>query len=138
MEKLFRLEIITPQRVVFDGLVHQVQAPGVGGRFGILYNHTAFLTTLQVGHIEIDTEAGKKWFATSGGFAEVMNNKMSILVETAEEASEINTERAQQARDRAWKRLHEEKTKDIDIPRAQAALARAMNRLLVAEHKSGS
>ncbi len=138
MDKLFKLEIITPQRVVFSGPVRQVQAPGIGGRFGILYNHTPFLTTLRIGAIEVDTENGKKWFAASGGFAEVMENKMSILVETAEEASEIDVQRAQAARERAWKRLHEERTADIDHARAQAALARAINRLTVAEQRARS
>jgi F-type H+-transporting ATPase subunit epsilon len=136
MEKLFRLEIITPQRVVFDGQVRQVRAQGIGGRFGILYNHTPFLTTLQVGSIEVEIESGDRWFAAGNGFAEVMNNKMSILVESAEEASEIDVNRAQLARERAWKRLHEEKTKDIDVPRAQGALARALNRLAVAGHRA--
>lgn len=131
MDKTFTLEIITPQRVVFKGEVKHVKAPGVGGSFGVLYNHTPFLTALKIGVIEVETESGKLWFATCHGFAEVMANKMSVLVESAEAAGEIDVDRAQKARDRAWKRLHEDLTKDIDVPRAQAALARALNRLAV-------
>jgi F-type H+-transporting ATPase subunit epsilon len=134
MDKTFTLEIITPQRIVFKGEVKHVKAPGAGGSFGVLYNHTPFLTALKIGVIEIETESGKVWFATCSGFAEVMANKMSILVENAEAASEIDVERAQKARERAWKRLHEDLSKDIDVPRAQAALARALNRLVVASH----
>lgn len=132
MDKTFTLEIITPQRTVFKGDVKHVKAPGVGGSFGVLYNHTPFLVALKIGVIEIETESGKLWFATCSGFAEVMANKMTILVENAEAAGEIDIERAQRARDRAWKRLHEDVSKDIDVPRAQAALARALNRLAVA------
>jgi len=138
MRKLFDLEIITPERMVFKGAVRHVQAPGVGGSFGILYNHTPFLTMLKVGCIEIDTEEGVKWYATSGGFAEVMDNKMSILVETAEESGNIDVDRARQSRDRALKRLQEIKAEKIDVARAQASLARALNRLTVAEHTSRS
>jgi len=135
MEKTFKLEIITPEHVVYDGLAQHVQAPGIGGKFGILYNHAPFLTMLKVGCIEIKTEAGTKQYATSGGFAEVMENKMSILVETAEEAGDIDIDRASQARDRALQRLREAKTAEIDVARAQSALARALNRLHVAENQ---
>jgi len=134
MDKTFTLEIITPQRTVFKGDVKHVKAPGVGGSFGVLYNHTPFLVALKIGVIEIETESGKLWFAACCGFAEVMANKMTILVENAETAGEIDIERAQRARDRAWKRLHEDLSKDIDVPRAQAALARALNRLAAASH----
>ncbi|HNW58112.1 MAG TPA: F0F1 ATP synthase subunit epsilon [bacterium] len=132
MDKTFTLEIVTPTKVVGKEEVVHVKAPGVAGYFGVLYNHAPFLTALKVGVIEARTPAGMRYYATSGGFCEVMENQMKILVETAEPAGEIDIERAKQARDRAMARL-EQHTPDIDVPRAQASLARAMNRIQVAE-----
>jgi len=132
MDKTFRLEIVTPLKVVFSDDVTHVRAPGITGYFGVLANHTPFLTALRIGAIEVEQENKKHLFATSGGFAEVMHNKMKILVESAEEATEIDIERAMQAKERALKRL-QEKHPDIDIDRAQSALARAMNRLKIAK-----
>ncbi len=132
MDKTFTLEIVTPAKVVSTEEVVHVKAPGVAGYFGVLHNHAPFLTALKVGVIEARTPAGMRYYATSGGFCEVMDNRMKVLVETAEAATEIDVERAKQARDRAMARL-EQHTPDIDIPRAQAALARAMNRIQVSE-----
>ncbi|HOT95663.1 MAG TPA: F0F1 ATP synthase subunit epsilon [bacterium] len=132
MDKTFTLEIVTPTKVVSTEKVLHVKAPGVAGYFGVLHNHAPFLTALKVGVIEARTPAGMRYYATSGGFCEVMENRMKILVETAEAATEIDVERAKQARDRAMARL-EHRSPDIDIPRAQAALARAMNRIQVSE-----
>ena len=87
-----------------------------------------------MGVIEVKTEKGTVFFATSGGFAEVVENDMNVLVETCEAATDIDIERAERARDRAMQRL-KQATKDIDIPRAQAALARSLNRLQVAQMK---
>ncbi len=132
--KLFTFEIVTPHKVVFSAPVLSIQAPGVAGYFGILANHAPFLTALRIGAIHVNTDNGEKVFATSGGFSEVINNKMTILAESAEEGPEIDIERAKQARDRALQRL-KEKHSDMDLDRAQLALQRALNRLAVAEQK---
>jgi len=128
MDKTFKLEIVTPVKVVFTGEVLHVKAPGINGYFGILHNHAPFLTALKIGVIEVRSGQGMKFFATSGGFAEVVENEMKILVETCEAAEDIDIERAERARDRAMQRL-EHRSPDVDVVRAQAALARAMNRL---------
>ncbi len=132
MSKTYHLEIVTPIRIVFSDNIIHVKAPGIAGYFGVLYNHAPFLTALKVGIISVTTEKGMIYFSTSGGFAEVAENEMKILVETCERAEEIDIERAKNARDRALSRL-QQKTIDIDIPRAQAALARALNRIHTAE-----
>jgi F-type H+-transporting ATPase subunit epsilon len=134
--KTFLLEIVTPFRKVFADRVSAIVAPGEAGYFGVLPRHTPFLTSLRVGHIKIERNlAGQEeqilYFSTSGGFAEVLPTGMKILAETAEEASEIDVKRAEAAKGRATKRLHEGR-KQWDIERAQAALARALNRLEVA------
>ncbi len=132
MDKTFTLEIVTPIKVVFKQEVLHVKAPGVAGYFGVLHNHAPFLTALKVGVVEVRMAAGMRFFATSGGFCEVMDNLMKVLVETSEAAEAIDVERAKQARDRAMARL-EKRAPDINVPRAQASLARAINRLGVAE-----
>jgi F-type H+-transporting ATPase subunit epsilon len=134
MDKTFKLEIVTPVKVIFTGAVLHVKAPGIKGYFGILHNHAPFLTALKIGVIEVRSGQGMKLFATSGGFAEVVENVMKILVETCEAAAEIDIERAERARDRAMQRL-EHRSADVDAVRAQAALARAMNRLQAVQMK---
>lgn len=133
-DKTFKLEIVTPHKVVFSDNVTHVRAPGIAGSFGVLANHTPFLTALGVGAIEVEQGKNEIIFATSGGYAEVMHNKMTVLVESAEEASEIDVERAKQARDRALKRL-QNKNPDVDLDRAKGALTRALNRLTIASRK---
>jgi F-type H+-transporting ATPase subunit epsilon len=134
MEKTFKLEIISPVRVVFSDDVTQVKAPGKMGYFGVLPNHAPFLTHLRTGAVEVEKDGKTITFAVTGGFSEVLNNKMVILADAAESIEEIDIERATKARDRAAKRL-EDKQPDTDIPRAQAALARALNRLEVASKR---
>jgi F-type H+-transporting ATPase subunit epsilon len=130
MAELFSFEIITPMRSVYSGDVVHVKAPGITGYFGILSQHLPYLTVLKIGTIEVDLENGKKIFATSGGYAEVYENKMTVLAETAEEASEIDIERAEKARDRALSRL-QSRAPEIDSVRARLALMRALNRLKI-------
>lgn len=138
--KTFLLEIVTPFRKVFSDEVNAIMAPGEEGYFGVLPRHTPFLTSLRVGAIKVEMNSrGEEeapqvlYFATSGGFAEVLPNSVRVFAETAEEATEIDVHRAEAARDRALKRIHEGR-KQWDIERAEAALVRAINRTEVA-HK---
>jgi len=132
MDKTYLLEIVTPVKIEYRDQVIHVRAPGVAGYFGVLHNHAPFLTALKVGIIEVKTQSGMRFFATSGGFCEVMENQMRILVETCEAAEHIDVERAKASRDRALARL-KEKAEDLDYTRAQASLARALNRLEVVD-----
>jgi F-type H+-transporting ATPase subunit epsilon len=139
--KTFLLEIVTPFRKVFSDRVSAIIAPGEEGYFGVLPGHTPFLASLRTGAIKVEiTLSGQEqrvlYFATSGGFAEVLPGSVRILAETAEPASEIDVKRAEAAKERASKRLHEGR-KHWDIERAQAALARALNRLEIAGRNDG-
>lgn len=127
-EHFFKLEIVTPTRMVFSGDVKHVRAPGVAGYFGVLAHHIPFVAPIKIGIIEVNVDSTTINFTTSGGFVEVFDNTMTILAETAERVTEIDVDRAQNAKERALKRLHD-KTSDIDVPRARLALARALNRL---------
>jgi F-type H+-transporting ATPase subunit epsilon len=129
------LEVATPTRLVLADVVDEVVAPGSEGYFGVLPGHAPFLTTLGVG--EITYRKGREEFhlAVAGGFAEVRNDKVIVLADTAERPAEIDRPRAERARERAERRLGGrtgEAQEEIDFPRASAAHARALARLQVA------
>ena len=128
----FQLEIVTPEKTVYSGRVESVQAPGTEGGFGVLAGHHPMLASLDVGQI-VFREAGEgpKVAATSGGFAQVQRDGVTVLAETAELAGEIDVARAEAARDRARERLARRREAAVDAVRAEMALARALNRLRV-------
>ena len=131
-EKSFKLEVVTPRKIAFSESVQSFTAPGSLGSFQVLHDHAALLSSTTIGEVKLVDDSGKTFkFATSGGFVQVLSNTVTMLAETAERSDEIDTSRAEAARDRALKRLAEKKA-EIDIARARLALARALNRLSVA------
>ena len=131
-EKAFMLEIVTPRKVVFRGEATSFSAPGTLGGFQVLYNHAPLLSTLEIGKLKVkDKQGDDSFYSTSGGFIEVKNNEVVVVVETAEPANEIDVERAKAAKQRAEERLRS-KHEDIDLERARFALLRSLNRLRVA------
>ena len=134
LNRSFHLEIRTPEKLIYEGDVTSVQAPGVEGNFQILAGHIPFLTALDVGEIRIrESSDASQLMATTGGVFEVLRTGVTALVETAEWASEIDVSRAEQARDRAQAQL-KANASDLKRPRAEAALARAKNRIKVASN----
>ena len=130
----FKVEVVTPDGVVFSEDIVSLKVPGTEGMFGVLVNHAPFMTGITIGTIEVNTGAKITYIAASGGFAEVMPDKTTIMAETAEIGGKIDIERAQEARNRAQERLFI-KAPEVDIDRAQLALARAINRIRVAAMK---
>lgn len=130
----FQLEVVTPDGPVFARSVTSLRAPGVDGQFGVLANHAPFMTSLDMGSIEAKDEQDTYILATSGGFIEVLLQKATILAETAELRENIDVERAKTAAERAQQRIARQSV-DIDITRAELALAKAINRLKVAAIK---
>src|SRR3990172_8898649 len=132
MADKIRLRVVTPSRLMLDEEVDEVTAPGELGEFGVLPNHISFLSTLVPGEMSYKQGANKRLLAVSGGYAEVLDNVMTVLAPAAEFGSEIDTARAQQAKERAERRVQElgRGEKDFDI--AEAALRRALVRLQVA------
>lgn len=134
MSEKFSLQIISPERVVFEGEVEAVYAPGKEGEFGVLPGHAPYLVQLKIGELRILKD--NKWTcaAISGGFSEVEYKSMKILAEAAELSHEIDVERAKAAKQRAEQKLQKNlKADDDEFILAQAALERALNRLKVAE-----
>ena len=129
------LEVVTPEKIVVSEEAQIVASPGSLGEFGVLSGHTPFLTTLKTGMIRFSDANGKENFVfVSGGFAEALPDKVTVLAESAEKRSDIDIARAKEALERAQKRLAEERTReDIDFNRARAALERATVRIRIAE-----
>ncbi len=129
-----RLEVVTPEKQVVNDLAQIVMAPGSMGEFGVLAGHTPFMTSLNTGAIHYRDENGKDQFVfVSGGFAEALPDKVTVLAESAERMEDIDVDRAKEAVQRAEKRLSEGRAKEkVDIARAKAALDRAVVRIRIA------
>ncbi len=133
LNRRFNLEIRTPEKLIYEGAVTSVRAPGVEGNFEILAGHIPFLTVLEVGEIRLRETDTPLLLATGGGVFEVLRTGVTALVETAEWASGIDVERAQNALERAQAYLNANEA-ELNRPRAEAALARAQNRIKVASN----
>ena len=131
MAEFFQLEIVTPEKKVVDTAAEEVQIPGKNGYLGILPGHAPLITELAVGEITYREHATEQHLAVAWGFAEVLPEKVTILAETAERPSEIDVERARNAKERAEKFLTSGDP-NVDVERALDALHRAETRLDVA------
>ncbi len=129
----FNLDIVTPTRNLEEMVVSYVRCPGLDGSFGIMANHQEGIFSLDIGEIMIKTKSETKYLSTSGGFAEIVNDGVSILVETVESASDIDIPRAEAALQRARDRKSSSDNENLDQARLESALSRAMNRLQVAK-----
>ena len=129
----FNLDVVTPTRDLEEMVVSYVRCPGLDGSFGIMANHQDGIFSLDIGEIMIKTKSETKYLSTSGGFAEIVNDGVSILVETVESASDIDIPRAEAALQRARDRKSSSDNKNLDQVRLESALSRALNRLQVAK-----
>jgi len=130
------LEIISPEKKVYSGKVKSVTIPGTKGNFQVLYNHAPLISTFEIGIIKLSlSDDSTLVFTTSGGSAEVLDNKVLILSDTVEPVESIDIERARSAKERAEGRLTS-KGVIIDVDRARVALARALNRIKASEKYS--
>lgn len=128
----FKLEIVTPEKVLLSQDVVSLVAPSVKGSLGILAHHAPLMTELAIGEIDVRDAAGNLTiYATSGGFMEVSENTVRILADTAENAADIDVERAREALKRAQDRIRDHKD-DTDLTRAEGSVKRALNRLHIA------
>ncbi|MBO8129421.1 MAG: F0F1 ATP synthase subunit epsilon [Peptococcaceae bacterium] len=133
-EKLQKLSVVTPQKVIYADEVRFVKVRGTAGELGILPEHAPLITSLDIGVAHIQKDNQWKKVAVHGGFMEVGGNRTIILANTAELADDIDVARAQRAKERAEERLAS-KSADIDLVRAEAALKRALARLEAADAK---
>jgi F-type H+-transporting ATPase subunit epsilon len=129
------VEIVTVERKLLEESgIDEVIAPGVDGQLAVLPKHAAFMTMLAPGELILKKGAEEIPFAVTGGFFEVLNDRVIVLADAAERADEIDTERAEKAREAA-KHAMENRESIEDLAAVQASLQRAMIRLRVAENR---
>ena len=134
MAESFELEIVTPEKLVVKEAVEEAQIPGLDGYLGILPGHAPLITELGVGIITYRAGGTTKTLSVAWGFAEVLQDKVTILAETVERPDEIDVARAQQAKERA-EQLLKSNDPELDYERAQDDLRRAETRLRVATER---
>ena len=135
MAEKIKLELVTPYNRVLSEEVDEVTAPGSVGEFGVLPDHTSLLTTLKVGDLSYKQDGKTFHVAVNWGYVEVEDDVMTVLVETAEPADQIDVERAKEALSRAEKALKTLSSEDKKFKVMEAALERAMIRVQVASKK---
>ncbi|MEL1133580.1 F0F1 ATP synthase subunit epsilon [Desulfitobacterium sp. THU1] len=133
MAGTFTLRVVSPEGNVLKEEAEFVVLPGETGEVGILPNHAPLITALGIGVIRYTVNGKVEKIATSGGFVEVSDNKVTVLADTAEPGDKIDLERAIAAKERAEKRLAQ-KTDGIDSKRAELALLRAVARIHAAQN----
>ena len=129
------LEVITPERKVYEDDVDMVVAPASEGYVGILPHHVPLFTTLGPGEFKVKKGGVEEVLAVFGGFMDVRGDRVVVLTDAAEPADEIDANRAQQARDAAQQVLAAGPASAADEQRARAELQRALVRLRVSESR---
>ncbi len=134
-----QLEIVTPERRVYADEVDMVLVPGIEGEMGILPHHTPLVSLLGMGELKIRKGGDEESFAIVGGFLQVGPDKVVVMAETADMASEIDLEKAQEARREAERALESGYHEGADLAAARAQLQQALLRIQVAErrHREG-
>ena len=131
-----RLEIVTAERILFEGEVDVVVVPGADGEIGVLPKHAALMTVLQPGELRYRTGDSEEQFVVTGGFVEVRGDRVSVLADAAEHIDEIDMARVEEAIARAQERIAEQRG-DVDLERALSSLRRARVRLNVTRRRRG-
>jgi len=134
MVDMMKLDVITAERTVFSDNIEMVLAPGMEGELGILPHHAGLMTVLQPGELMIRKDGIETFIAIAGGFMEVLNNKVTILADAAENSDEINEERAALAMEKA-QALVANRDSDVDLEKALNQVRRAQVRLDVARKR---
>ena len=133
------LEIVTPEKLAYQDEVDSVQLPGSEGELGVLPHHAPLVSTLGAGELRLRKGGTEESFAIVGGFLQVLPDKVVVMAETADMASEIDLEKAQEARRQAEQALEGGYVEGADLSAARAALQAALIRIRVAErrHREG-
>lgn len=132
---MLNLEIITPRKTVVKDEVEMVEATGSSGEFGILPGHTEFLTTLDIGEIRYMKGGQMNYLASGSGFAEVVDDKVVILINTAEFAKDIDVERAKASMERVQEILRSLSYDQAEYRMYELALLKSIARISVASKK---
>jgi F-type H+-transporting ATPase subunit epsilon len=126
------LDIVTPEKLAYSGSVDEVTCPGSEGEFGVLRGHASLLSAIKFGELSFLKDGKRVSYAVNTGYAEVTGSKVTVLVETAERADQIDLERARRAKEAAEQKLVKFAKEDPEFERARIALERAEARLKIA------
>lgn len=139
MARSLPLRIATPEQLLLEEQVIGLRAPAVEGQLGVLAGHAPMIAELTIGELVVRPQSGQvRHFATTGGLLRVERDGVTVLADAAEEAEEIDVERARAALERAQQRLRRRQARPaMDALRAELALARALNRLRIATGPGG-
>ena len=129
------LEIVTPERLAYSDTVDAVVLPGSEGELGVLPHHAPLVSMLGVGELRIRKGGAVETFAIIGGFLQVRPDKVVVMAETADMASEIDLEKAQAARREAERALEDPSREPADLAQGRAPLQQALLRIRVAERR---
>lgn len=136
--KTFHVEVITPERTVFEGEVSSLRAPAIDGGLGVLANHAPLLTPLSIGEVRlVRPDKKQETLMVAEGFLEVESNKVRILADVSEHEQAIDQARAKRAEERAREELRRLGLAEVDETRARAALSRALVRQKICERLNG-
>ena len=128
----YNVDIVTPIRELKLEDVLYLRCPGLDGSFGVMKNHREGIFTLSVGEIKVSKNGKSDYYATGGGFAEIFNDSVKLLLESIEKSNEIDSDRANASLKRAEQRKTEQNS-EINDARVEASLVRALNRLRVSK-----
>jgi F-type H+-transporting ATPase subunit epsilon len=130
-----RFELVSPTKVIFEGTVEEINAPGIEGDFGVLPGHTPFLTLLNVGELIYKVEGNEKYVAIDGGIIEVLPTRVIALVDAAYYPEDINLKEVEQMKAEIEQRLRELPENDKEYVIEKGKLAKAINLMKVANRK---
>jgi len=130
-----QVDIVTPEKKVYEGQATMVVAVGVEGELGVMAGHAPLVTPLKIGVLRVKNNDGEQKIAVSGGFLEVRPDKVTVLADTAELPEEIDVARAERAKELAEQRRKDLKREDAEFKLNELALERAINRLKIANRR---
>jgi len=130
------VEIVTPEKMAFSGKVEEITIPGIEGEFGVLKGHASLLSAIKFGELSYLRDGRRTHYAVNMGYAEVTASKVTILVETAERADEIDVDRAKRAKDKAEQKIAKMAKEDPGYAKVEADLNHAEIRIKIAEQAS--
>ncbi|GKU83663.1 F0F1 ATP synthase subunit epsilon [Niallia sp. NCCP-28] len=133
--KTIKVNVVTPDGPVHESDVEMVIAKAESGELGILAGHIPMVAPLKIGAVQLKKDKTSEYIAVNGGILEVRPDQVTVLAQSAEIAGKIDYDRALRAKERAEKRLYEQKNEHVDFHRAELALKRAMNRISIVEKK---
>ena len=126
------LEIVTPEKLAFSGSIDEVTCPGSEGEFGVLRGHASLLSAIKFGELSYLKDGKRTSYAVNTGYAEVTGSKVTVLVETAERADQIDVDRARRAKETSEQKMAKFAKEDPEFEKAKISLERAELRIKIA------